>query len=95
MIASTSTQIAIVRMASLRGMLRLEKAGMTTSGGALRPRIAAELGLKPRASHDVFIANITARIAVLQSANQLELALTGFDKALTECEAAFKADNAA
>lgn len=58
--------ISAFRLASLRGMLRLEKAGLKTRGGALRPRIAAELGLSPRASHDVFIEEISRRLQELE-----------------------------
>lgn len=45
-------------LASWKGALKLEKVGLKSSGGAIRPRIAARLGLKPRAKHDVFIACI-------------------------------------
>lgn len=57
-IATTPTQISIVRLAALKGMIRMEQAGMKTRGGALRPRIAAELGLKPRDSYEKFTAKI-------------------------------------
>ena len=56
--ATTPEAISYVRLASLKGMLKLEKVGMKTRGGALRPRIAAEFGLKARDSHDKFIAKI-------------------------------------
>lgn len=55
--------IQAVRLLSLRGMLRLEKVGMKTRGGALRPRIAKEFGLSPRAKHDAFIDAINAILA--------------------------------
>lgn len=51
--------IQAVRLLSLRGMLRLEKAGLKTRGGALRPRIAKEFGLSPRASYCTYIAAIS------------------------------------
>lgn len=59
-----TTPIAIdtYRLASLRAILKLEKAGMKGRGGALRPKIAAELGLKARDSHDTFIQELTKRI---------------------------------
>lgn len=50
------------RLVSIKCQLRLEKAGMRNSGGALRPRLAAEFGLKPRDSHDKFIAAIQAKL---------------------------------
>lgn len=56
-----SSEPEIYRLLSLRGMLKLEAAGMTTRGGALRPRLAAELGLKPRDSHAAFIAEINKK----------------------------------
>jgi hypothetical protein len=51
------------RLLSLRGMLRLEKAGMKTRNGALRPQIAKEFGLSPRAKHDAFIDAINVILA--------------------------------
>lgn len=62
MLLNTPAQISAYRLASIRGMLKLERAGMKTRGGALRPRIAAELGLSPRASYDAFIARIESML---------------------------------
>lgn len=45
-------------LAAWKGAVKLESLGLKHSGGAIRPRIAARLGLKPRASHDVFIERI-------------------------------------
>lgn len=45
-------------LASWKGALKLERIGLKSSGGAIRPRIAARLGLKPRQDRDVFIARI-------------------------------------
>lgn len=45
-------------LASWKGALKLEKVGLKSSGGAIRPRIAERLGLKPRQDRDVFIARI-------------------------------------
>lgn len=45
-------------LASWKGALKLEKHGMKSSGGAIRPRIAARLGLKARDKHEVFIERI-------------------------------------
>lgn len=58
-------QIAAFRLASLRARIKLEKLGMRHSAGSTRALIAAELGLKPRASHDTFIAELTRRIEAL------------------------------
>ena len=55
---STGWQIDAIRLLSLRGMLKLEKVGLKTRGGALRPRIAAECGLKKTDSYEKFIATL-------------------------------------
>jgi hypothetical protein len=62
----TGNGISLFRLASLKGMVKLDKLGMRHSGGPIRPRIAAEFGLKPRDSHDKFIAAIEAKIAALE-----------------------------
>ena len=64
-VVNTPDGIAAFRLLSLRGMLKLEKVGLKTRGGALRPRICAEFGLNKRDPHDVFIAAINAQLAVL------------------------------
>lgn len=46
----------------VRAALRMEKAGMKHSRGAIRPKWAKALGLKPRASHDAFISKLTEMI---------------------------------
>ena len=58
LVCRTPEQVAVFRLLSLRGMLKLEKVGMKTRGGAIRPRLAEELGLKPRDSYDVYIARV-------------------------------------
>lgn len=63
--ATTPAEIAAFRLLSLRGMLRMEKVGMKTRGGALRPRIAAEMNLKPRDSYEQYIAAIDAKLAII------------------------------
>ena len=65
----TGWKIHAYRLASLKMQLKMEAAGMTSSGGAIRPRIAAEFGLKPRASHAEFIEAVEKRIAELVAAN--------------------------
>lgn len=59
---NTPDQIAFFRLASLKQQLKLEKVGLKSSGGAIRPRIATEFGLKPRDSHDKFIAAVQAKM---------------------------------
>jgi hypothetical protein len=60
--ATTPNQISYVRLASLKGMVKLESKGLKTRGGAIRPRIATELGLKPRDSFDKFIETIQSKM---------------------------------
>jgi hypothetical protein len=62
-VIDTPEGIQYVRLASLKGMLKLEHLGMTSRGGALRPRLAAEFGLKPRDSHAKFIAYCEKKMA--------------------------------
>lgn len=56
----TGSDVNVFRWLSVRSQLRLEQRGMMSSGGAIRPRIAAELGLKPRDPYDKFYAAIAA-----------------------------------
>lgn len=57
--------VQYARLASLKGMLKLEKIGLKSRGGALRPRLAQEFGLNKRDPHDKFIAEIQSRMDVL------------------------------
>lgn len=70
MIASTPAGISYVRLASIKGMVMLESKGLKGRGGPIRPRIATELGLKPRAPYADFIAAIQSRMAELLPAVQ-------------------------
>ncbi len=60
---ATGAGVDAFRLLAIRGMLRLEKLGMKNSRGPLRPRIALEFGLKPRNSHDVFLARVEELLA--------------------------------
>lgn len=62
----TGDGVAIYQLLSQKMQLKLEAKGLKSSGGALRPRLAAGLGLKPRDSHEKFIAAIEAKLAVLK-----------------------------
>jgi hypothetical protein len=62
---TTPAAIQRFRLASVRAQLKLEKAGMKYSGGPIRPRIAAEFGLKPRAPHADYIAAIEKKMDAL------------------------------
>lgn len=65
MIVNTPDGIRYFRLASVKGMLNLESKGLKGRGGALRPRLAKEFGLKPRDGYDKYIAYIEAQLAIL------------------------------
>jgi hypothetical protein len=56
-IADTPDKIRYFRLASVKGMLKLESKGLKGRGGALRPRLA-EFGLKPRDGYVKYITYI-------------------------------------
>jgi hypothetical protein len=56
--ASATEEVNYYCLATWKSALKLEKVGLKSSGGAIRPRIAERLGLKPRQDRDVFIARI-------------------------------------
>lgn len=85
-VVCTGVGIDLFRLASLRGMLKLESLGMKTRGGALRPRIAKELGLPARAPHIQFVAEIERRIELAKA----ELLKEAEDKAAAETLAALR-----
>jgi hypothetical protein len=58
----TGGHIAVYRWVTIKHALRLEKLGMRHSHGAIRPRVASELGLKPRDSYDKFEEAVKAKI---------------------------------
>ena len=61
-----TTQYDYYRLANLKGMLKLEKVGLKFSKGrALRPQLAKEFGLSPRAPHDDYIAEIQRRMEAM------------------------------
>jgi len=62
---NTPDGISYFRFASVKGMLNLESKGLYGRGGALRPRLAAEFGLKPRDSYAKYIAYCEAQLAIL------------------------------
>lgn len=68
-----NTQVSYARFASLKGQLKLEKVGMKSSGGALRPRLANEFGLSPRDSHDEYINYCIAQMEDLLEQRREEL----------------------
>lgn len=59
---SGDVEIAYFRLAQLKGALKIESTGMKVRQSPLRPKIADEFGLKPRAKHSEFIAVIQAKM---------------------------------
>lgn len=59
---NTPRQIELFRLVSLKSQLKLEQAGLKSSGGALRPRLAAEFGLNKRAPYADYIKAVQVRM---------------------------------
>lgn len=64
--------LRLFRLAQFRGVLKMEKAGLKGRQGPIRPQIAVELGLKPRAPYDDYIAEVQKRIDALHAENEAE-----------------------
>ena len=58
----TGEGVDLFRLLSLKYQLKLESVGLKSSGGAIRPRIAKEFGLSPRAPHSAYIDKIRDKI---------------------------------
>lgn len=67
MTLDTPDKIMAFRLLSLRAQLKLESNGMKSSGGAIRPRIAVEFGLSPRAKREDYIEAINKKLQELQA----------------------------
>lgn len=67
MTLDTPDKIMAFRLLSLRAQLKLESKGMKSSGGALRPRLAAEFGLSQRAKREDYIEAINKKLKELQA----------------------------
>ena len=65
------------RFASVKAQLRMESKGLKSSGGALRPRLAAEFGLKPRDPYEKFIAYCQAKMDAMLEAKAKKMAEGG------------------
>lgn len=63
----TPDGIELYRLASLKGRLKLESAGLRGRGGATRPMLAKELGLSPRDSFGLYFAELQKRIDALKA----------------------------
>jgi hypothetical protein len=72
----TGNGVTAYRFLSLKQMLKLEQKGFKTRGGAIRPRLAKEFGLKPRDSYENYIA----RAVELAEAAMAEPEGKGVDK---------------
>jgi hypothetical protein len=72
---TTEDEIAFFRFASLKHQLKLEGRGLRSSGGALRPRLAAEFGLGPRDSREHYIDYCQARMDELKAKRDADLAI--------------------
>jgi len=66
----TPDEISIFRLLSVKHQLNFEKMGMKSSGGALRPRLAKEFGLKPRDSYEMYIAAVQKKIDEVHAARE-------------------------
>jgi hypothetical protein len=70
--AHTPEEISYFRLASIKSQLKLEKVGLKSRGGALRPRICKEFGLPKTRPHDEFIAVIQKRMDDIIAAKQAQ-----------------------
>lgn len=61
----TGEGITYAGLAGLKYNLRLEALGMKSKGGAIRPRVAVQLGLKKTAPHADFIKAIEERMQAI------------------------------
>lgn len=59
----TGEQISTYQLMVVRAAIKLEKLGLKHSGGSVRARWAAQLGLKPRDAHDKFVNKLTELIS--------------------------------
>lgn len=67
-VLSGELEISYARYASLKGALKLEKVGLKSRGGALRPKLAKEFGLSPRAPYDQYINHCICKMNELLAA---------------------------
>lgn len=62
---STPDEIAYFRFCQLKYALKVEALGLKHKGGALRPKLATEFGLKPRDPLTAYIAYCETQQALL------------------------------
>lgn len=70
-VLATGNGVTVFALMSQRMQLKLEAKGLKSSGGALRPRLAASLGLKPRDSHAKFITAIELKIQAIYAGQNI------------------------
>lgn len=68
-LVATGRGVDVFRLVSVKHQLKMEKVGMKSSGGPLRPRLAKEFGLKPRDPHDKYIAKVEELIEQARAAD--------------------------
>lgn len=66
----TGEGITYFQLATLKQALKLESKGLKSRGGAIRPKFAAQLGLKPRDSYEAFIAEVEKRMQAILIAKE-------------------------
>lgn len=69
----TGDGITYFQLAQLKQQLKLESKGLTHSGmkgRKLRPLLAKEFGLKPRANYDLYIAEVQSRMDAMLKEQQ-------------------------
>ena len=71
-VLSGPLEVSYGRYAMLKGALKLESVGMKTRGGPLRPKLAKEFKLSPRAPHADYIAYCVGRMAELLAEKQAQ-----------------------
>jgi len=67
-IADGPDAVAMFRLITLRGAVKLEAIGLKSRAGSMRKRAALECGLKPGAKHGDVIAALTERIEAMHAA---------------------------
>lgn len=61
-VVDTPNAIAKYRLCAIRARIKMEAKGLKFRGGSTRTHVAAELGLKPRDTHQKFVDKLTEMI---------------------------------
>lgn len=62
MIATTPDQISYMRLASVKGMVKMEKVSLKSRGGSVKNKLCKEFGISIRTSHDDVIKLIQEKM---------------------------------